>query len=79
MSDGVVFGALVVGLATLLGAHLALVGALASRGSLARAALALIVPPHAPFWGVRAGLRVRAGLWVVALAAYLVALALGSR
>lgn len=57
-----------------LGAHLSLVVGIA-RTNKARAALALVIPPLAPFWGYEIGLRRRAQAWLGALASY-VALAI---
>jgi hypothetical protein len=51
-------------------AHVALVVGLARRDVWWRAALALAVPPLAPWWGHRAGLRVATIAWCAALALY---------
>ena len=59
-------------------AHVALVGGLAVRRSFGRATLALLMPPLAPYWGWEAGMRKRALLWLGALAAYALGIALGS-
>jgi hypothetical protein len=51
-------------------AHAALVAGLAREGTWQRAVLALLVPPLAPWWGYRAGMRLRALAWAAALALY---------
>jgi hypothetical protein len=52
------------------GAHVALVAGLARTRSWKVAAAALVVPPLAPWWGYRAGLRVATIAWCAALAVY---------
>jgi len=61
---------LAVALAAFLGAHGALVVGLARRHPRWRAAAALVVPPLAPWWGRRAGLRIATIVWCAALALY---------
>jgi hypothetical protein len=56
-------------------AHVALVVALARRRAWKHALLALVVPPLAPWWGYRAGLRVATIAWCAALALYAVGVA----
>jgi hypothetical protein len=51
-------------------AHVALVVGLARKGAYARALAALVVPPFAPFWGWRAGLRRATRVWLAALVLY---------
>jgi hypothetical protein len=51
-------------------AHVALVAGLACRRAWGRAAVALLVPPLAPWWGYREGLRVATIAWCAALALY---------
>lgn len=53
-------------------AHVSLVVAIARRERPARAALAFVVPPLAPFWGYELGFRRRAQAWLGALASYLI-------
>jgi len=55
-------------------AHVSLVVGIATTNK-PRAALALVIPPLAPFWGYELGLRRRAQAWLGALASY-VALAI---
>jgi hypothetical protein len=62
---------LLVAFATFVTAHLALVFGLALRKPWWRALLALPFAPLAPYWGVRAGMYVRAVVWVVSALAYL--------
>jgi hypothetical protein len=57
-------------LVVLLAAHGTLVVGLARKGPWHRAAAALLVPPLAPWWGYRAGLRVATIAWCAALALY---------
>jgi len=59
-------------LAVFLAAHVALVAGLARRRPSWRAVVALLVPPLAPWWGYRAGLRVATIAWCAALALYAV-------
>jgi hypothetical protein len=64
---------MVVAFAILTTAHVALVAALAAREPRWRAAVALAVPPLAPFWGMRAHVahvKVWAAVWVVSALAY---------
>jgi hypothetical protein len=53
-------------------AHVTLVIGLLRRDPWWRGAVALVVPPLAPFWGYEARLRGRVTLWVVTLVVYLV-------
>jgi hypothetical protein len=53
-----------------LGAHVALLGALFARAPRWRGALALAVPPLAPYWGWRCELRARVYVWLSALVVY---------
>jgi len=57
-------------LAVFVAAHVALVAGLARRRTWGRAVLALLVPPLAPWWGYRVGLRVATIAWCAALALY---------
>jgi hypothetical protein len=59
-------------LAVFVVAHVALVAGLARRRAWGRAVVALLVPPLAPWWGYRAGLRVATIAWCAALALYAV-------
>lgn len=59
-------------LAVFLAAHVALVAGLARKRAWGRAAVALVVPPLAPWWGYREGLRTATIAWCAALALYTV-------
>jgi hypothetical protein len=59
-------------LAVFVAAHGVLVVGLARRHVLAKAVVALLVPPLAPWWGFRAGMRVATVAWCAALALYTV-------
>jgi hypothetical protein len=56
-------------------AHVALVAGLMRRRTWVSAAVALLVPPLAPWWGYREGLRVATIVWCAALALYAVGVA----
>jgi hypothetical protein len=58
------------------GAHLAIAVGLASTRAWARAALALLVPPLAPYWGWQLGMRRRVAVWAVSLALYALGVAI---
>jgi hypothetical protein len=57
-------------LTVFLAAHVVLVAGLARRRAWGRAVVALLVPPLAPWWGYREGLRVATIAWCAALAVY---------
>jgi hypothetical protein len=57
-------------LAVFVAAHVALVAGLAQRRAWGHAVVALLVPPLAPWWGYRAGLRTATIAWCAALALY---------
>lgn len=78
MRDEVVVVCVVLAFAILVTDHLAIVWGLASRRPMWRALVALVVPPFAPYWSYRERMRVRAGIWVGAVAVYAVALALAA-
>jgi hypothetical protein len=59
-------------LVVFLAAHVALVAGLARKRAWGRVVIALLVPPLAPWWGYRAGLRVATIAWCAALALYTV-------
>ncbi|HEX3769643.1 MAG TPA: hypothetical protein VHV30_02205 [Polyangiaceae bacterium] len=66
--------ATVASFAVLVTVHVALVAGLLGRRPRWRAAVAAVAAPLAPFWGFRAGMPVRSGLWIAAALAYLLAL-----
>jgi ABC-type uncharacterized transport system permease subunit len=71
--DLVVFAALVTAFALLVTMHVALAVRLLLREPRWRGLVALILPPLAPYWGMEAGMKRMATLWVVALSIYVVA------
>lgn len=73
MSDLLVFGTLVVAAAWLFTTHVAVLFGLVRTPPRREALLALLVPPLAPYWALRRGMRVRGVMWLVASCVYLVA------
>jgi hypothetical protein len=71
--DRVVLGALVISFACWVTAHVALSFGLTLAHPRWRGPVALVVPPLAPYWGMEAGMKRRAGLWVTALLVYALA------
>ncbi|HEY8072571.1 MAG TPA: hypothetical protein VIF62_00630 [Labilithrix sp.] len=63
---------LLIGLVAFLVAHLVIVVQLARSGAWGRVALALLLPPLAPWWAWERGMRRSAYAWVGALAVYVV-------
>lgn len=76
--DAAVVAVLVVAFATLVTAHVTLALGLLRRSPRWRGALALVVPPLAPWWGWREGMRARAAIWLLAAPVYAVSLWLAS-
>jgi hypothetical protein len=68
--DAVHVGVLLTAFATLVTMHLTLAIGLLRRAPRWRAALGLVVPPLAPWWGWREKMRVRSALWGVAAVVY---------
>jgi len=79
MRDLVLVIVLVTLFATAFTTHVAIVAGLARRSPRWRAAAAFVVPPLAPFWAFSERMRLRAVLWCVSLAAYLIALLIARR
>ena len=73
MKDMVVVGTLVAACALFLTSHVAITYGLAWRPPRWRAAVGFFIAPLAPYWAWRERMRVRAGLWVVAVVLYVVA------
>lgn len=71
--DAVVLIALVVSFAALVTAHVALAFGLTLARPRWRGPVALLVPPLAPYWGMEAGMKRRAAVWVTALVIYALA------
>ena len=75
MKDWIITAALVLGLATLITAHVALAFRLLFRQRPRwRGPVALVVPPLAVIWALKAGWRGIATLWLAAFAVYVAAL-----
>jgi hypothetical protein len=64
---------LLVALVIHVGAHVAIAIGLLQKRAWVRAIIALFVPPLAPVWGWREGMRVRVYTWAAALATYAIA------
>jgi hypothetical protein len=79
VKDTILVALVVIGFAFVITMHVAIAFGLARRKPRWRAlvAFALVVP--APYWAWREHMRTRAGLWVLGVAVYLVALLLASR
>ena len=71
--DTIVMVSIVASFAALVTAHVALCAGLVTRDPWWRGAIAIAVPPLAPFWGFREKLRARAILWLVAALVYVAA------
>ncbi len=61
------------------GAHVALLVGLARQKPRWHAVVALVVPPLAPYWGYRAGMRLRVYAWAAALLAYAIGVVVAGR
>jgi hypothetical protein len=73
--DAVLFATLTVAFAAWVTAHVAIAARLAlGHKPRWRGAVALVVPPLAPMWGARAGLRKNVWIWAGSLAVYAVCL-----
>ena len=77
MRDMIIVSWMLVSFAALVTAHLMLLGGLALHRPRWRAMIALVVPPLAPYWGARTGMRARAAAWVASAVAYAIARVLG--
>jgi hypothetical protein len=60
------------------GAHLVIAAAFVRRREWKHALLAFFVPPLAPWWGWRAGMRRQVYVWSAALAVYALGVAVAS-
>jgi hypothetical protein len=75
VKDAIITAALVLALATLITAHVGLAGRLLLRQRPRwRGLVALFVPPLGLIWALRAGWTILAGIWIGAVAIYVVAL-----
>lgn len=72
MSDGVVLAGIVTGFAGLVTAHLAILVGLVRRKPRWHALVALLVPPLAPYWALRASMMWRFILWVACALGYII-------
>jgi hypothetical protein len=68
-----VYATLIIAFALLLTMHAALVVRLLMREPRWRGLVALVLPPLAPYWGMEAGMKRMAIVWIVALSFYIVA------
>ncbi len=66
---------LVVTLVAHVGVHVAIAVGLAQQRAFLRAALALVLPPLAPWWAWQAGMRFRTYAWAATLALYAIGVA----
>jgi hypothetical protein len=74
VKDTLVLAGLVLGFATLVTVHVALAARLVLRERPRwKGLVAFVVPPLAVIWGFRAGYRLNAVLWLVAVVVYLIA------
>jgi hypothetical protein len=74
VKDLILMAALTLGLATLITTHVSLVWRLFRLKPRWRGLVALLVPPLGVIWALREGWKRTAGLWIGAVAVYLVAL-----
>jgi hypothetical protein len=74
--DAVLMTALVLLFAAFATAHVAIAFGLTLRQPRWRGPVVLFVAPLAPYWGLKAGLRLRSWLWIGSLVGYAVALTL---
>ena len=72
--DLAVIATLVGSFALLVSVHLTLAVGLVWRRRYWRGALALLLPPLAPYWGFAEGMRVRSVAWLSALGLYVASL-----
>jgi hypothetical protein len=79
MNDLVLVATVVLAFAVLLTTHVTIAFSLARRAPRWRGALALVVPPLAPVWAWREGMRVRAALWLAFLLVYVASRLLAAR
>lgn len=70
MRDRLLVALLALGFAALVTSHLSLVFGLAQRSPKARALLAFVIPPLAPYWGMREHMGARAVMWIASAVIY---------
>ncbi len=78
MRDVLLFVGLVGAFAALATVHIAIVFGLAQRQPRWQAAVALVVPPLAPYWALRNGMIVRGGIWIGSVVVYAATLAVAA-
>lgn len=71
--DAFLVSSIVVSFALLVTTHVALAAGLVGRKPRSRGLLALVLPPLAPYFGLREKMWVRSVVWMVSLAVYVVA------
>lgn len=76
MNDVTVLAVIVLSFALLATAHVTIVVGLARRSPRWRALAALVLLPLAPYWALRARMRVRGVAWLFAFVAYVIARAM---
>ena len=72
-------GLVALSLLVVLGVHVTLLGLIARQRPRYRAAVALLVPPLAPYWAWRSGVRVPVYVWGTAVLLYAFGVAITSR
>ena len=77
--DALELGFVVLAFAALVTVHVALAFGLFAQRPRWHGALALLLPPLAPYWGARQGLRGRTFAWLALALAYVTALILAQR
>jgi hypothetical protein len=78
MRDVLLVGGLLVAFATLVTVHVTIVFGLSQRDPRWHAAIALFVPPLAPYWALRGGMVVRGGIWIGSVILYTTLLGLSA-
>jgi hypothetical protein len=78
MRDALLVGGLLLAFATLVTVHVAIVFGLWQRYPRWHAAVALVVPPLAPYWALRGGMVLRGGIWIGSVILYTTLLGLSA-
>jgi hypothetical protein len=79
VKDTVIVATLIVAFAFAVTMHVVITFGLARRAPRWRALVGVVFPPVAPYWAWKEHMRLRAGLWAVGVAVYVVMLVLASR
>jgi hypothetical protein len=77
-SDTAITLVLLLTFAALVTVHVATVFSLAQKRHVTAAMVGLFVPPLAPFWAIRKGMKARGAAWIVLALLYATALAFAS-